>query len=75
MLFVVGEGNSVSGHGQLNVSTTFGACLWALNEMMNDIQAGVYTWQFHNNVIEDFKLSSYTSFIYQDLNSDVPTAR
>ena len=71
--FVIGEGNSVSGHGQLNVSTTFGSCLWAVDEMMNDIQAGVYTWQFHNNVIEDFKLSSYTAFIYQDLDSDVPT--
>ena len=71
--FVIGEGNSVSGHGQLNVSTTFGSCLWAVDEMMNDISAGVYTWQFHNNVIEDFKLSSYTAFIYQDLNSDVPT--
>jgi hypothetical protein len=71
--FVIGEGNSVSGHGQLNVSTTFGSCLWAVDEMMNDIEAGVYTWQFHNNVIEDFKLSSYTAFIYQDLNSDVPT--
>ena len=71
--FVVGEGNSVSGHGQLNVSTTFGACLWAVHEMMNDISVGVYTWQFHNNVLEDFTLSSYTAFIYQDLDSDVPT--
>ena len=71
--FVIGEGNSVSGHGQLNVSTTFGACLWAVHEMMNDISVGVYTWQFHNNVIEDFTLSSYTAFIYQDLDSDVPT--
>ena len=71
--FVVGEGNSVSGHGQLNVSTTFGACLWAVHEMMNDISVGVSTWQFHNNVIEDFTLSSYTAFIYQDLDSDVPT--
>ena len=71
--FVLGEGNSVSGHGQLNVSTTFGACLWAIHEMMNDIAVGVHTWQFHNNVIEDFALSSYTAFIYQRLNSDVPT--
>ena len=71
--FVIGEGNSVSGHGQLNVSTTFGACLWAVDEMMNDIAAGVYTWQWHNNVIEDFTLSSYTAFIYKDLDSDVPT--
>ena len=71
--FVLGEGNSVSGHGQLNVSTTFGACLWAVDEMMNDISVGVYTWQFHNNVIEDFTLSSYTAFIYQRLDSDVPT--
>ena len=71
--FVIGEGNSVSGHGQLNVSTTFGACLWAVHEMMNDISVGVYTWQFHNNVLEDFTLSSYTAFIFQDLDSDVPT--
>jgi len=71
--FVIGEGNSVSGHGQLNVSTTFGACLWAVHEMMNDISVGVYSWQFHNNVLEDFTLSSYTAFIYQDLDSDVPT--
>ena len=71
---MVGEGNSVSGHGQLNVSTTFGACLWAVHEMMNDISVGVYTWQFHNNnVLEDFTLSSYTAFIYQNLDSDVPT--
>ena len=34
--FVIGEGNSVSGHGQLNVSTTFGACLWAVEETMHD---------------------------------------
>ena len=71
--FVIGEGNSVSGHGQLNVSTTFGACLWAIHEMMNDISVGVYTWQLHNNVIEDFKLASYTAFIYQHLQSDTPT--
>ena len=74
--FAIGEGNSVSGHGQLNVSTTFGACLWAIHEMMNDIAAGAHTWQWHNNVIEDFTApmpSSYTAFVFQQLDSDVPT--
>ena len=47
MPLYIGEGNSISCGGQLNISNTFAATLWSTDAMLNVASVGVSRWNFH----------------------------
>ena len=48
--FVIGEGNSVSGGGQANISDVFIAALWALDFLPEISQVGAVRFNFHGGI-------------------------
>ena len=70
---VMGEGNTVSCHGEGGVSNTFAAALWSLDTAMNMVKAGAAGFFLHHGVAEDFNLTSYSAFVWRDLSADTPT--
>lgn len=45
--YIVGEGNSISCGGQIGISDTFAATLWAADILLNFAAIGVTRWNFH----------------------------
>ena len=70
---VMGEGNSVSCHGEGGVANTFAAALWAVDTALNHVKVGAAGFFLHHGVAEDFNLSSYSAFVWRDLSADTPT--
>lgn len=73
---ILGEGNSISCHasvGNNTVEISFATALWSLHVMSNAFLAGLQRFHFHHGVDEDFRLRGYSSFVYRNLSSDVPT--
>ena len=70
---IMGEGNSVSCHGEGGVANTFAAALWSIDTALNMAQAGASAVFYHHGVAEDFNLTSYSAFAWRNLSSDRPT--
>ena len=73
---VLGEGNSISCHGSVGnntVEVSYATALWSLHVAANAVLTGLHRFHFHHGVPEDFKLKGYSSFVYLNLSSNVPT--
>ena len=70
---IMGEGNSVSCHGEGGVSNTFAAALWSIDTALHMAAVGVQSVFWHHGVAEDFNLTAYSAFVWQNLTQDRPT--
>jgi len=68
--FRIGEGNSVSCGGRVNVSDVFGVALWALDAMLASAAVGVSTFNFHGG-----PHAAYSPITMLALPSVVPEVR
>jgi hypothetical protein len=68
--FFIGEGNSVSCGGQVNVSDVFGAALWAVDSLLTHAEVGVLRWNFHG-----CPEGAYTAIAYANTSADAPDVR
>ena len=66
------EGNSVACSGAPNVSNTFGADLWVVDELFYSASAGLSEYVFHSH---DGNLSHYPPIVWQDSEDDTPTVQ
>jgi len=70
---VMGEGNTVSCHGEGGVSNTFAATLWSIDTLLNMVSVNVTQFFLHHGVEEDFNLTSYSAFVWRNIDQDIPT--
>lgn len=68
--FYIGEGNSVSCGGQVNVSDVAGTALWAVDTLLSHASAGIARWNFHGCTE-----GPYTAIAYEDPTQDTPDVR
>jgi len=68
--FYIGEGNSVSCGGEMGVSDTFAATLWAVDYLLNMASINVRGMNFHGG-----GTGPYTAIAYKSVNDLIPEVR